>query len=346
MQGWTKFTRQNPCPICGHPTSNRLGVCKLSPDESVVLCFHVESGCMTRKDGSKVAAKDSMGWMHSLKRNTKPRTNGEKIKTRQDTHLTVSECRSYQAQFVKQLKPEQLSELAAALKVSTESLKAYGVGFDEFTECFSFPMQNGKKQPIGFHLRSIDGKKMAVKGSRNGIFIPSTYDCVEPDFMTDASPLLLLMPEGVSDSCACYDLGFRAVGRPSNVGGVEYIVELLENDPPRMRQDVVVVGENDPVKWSADGIPYCPGREGCLRLADAIHKYCATIKIVRPPDSVKDIRQWLVSGGGSATIQSLIDQAECLSREKLTERVNQMAGWKVRGKRDWDKRHGGNGHAG
>jgi hypothetical protein len=61
----------------------------------------------------------------------------------------------------------------------------------------------------------------------------------------------VIIVEGMSDTAAAMDLGFDAVGRPSNLGGLELLGRLIRGRP------VIIVGEND---IKPDGKQ--PGKEG------------------------------------------------------------------------------------
>jgi hypothetical protein len=69
----------------------------------------------------------------------------------------------------------------------------------------------------GIRLRFSNGRKLAVRGGREGLFVPSGL----------AATNQLLICEGPTDTAALLDLGFAAVGRPSCAGGTRLLVELL-----------------------------------------------------------------------------------------------------------------------
>lgn len=343
MNGWKISTKSEPCPVCG----GGVNYCRVSPDGTTCLCGHMETGCIIRKDGSKYTAKDSMGWMHSLvKRNGKKNGNGHKPKKIiVESKLSITECRKLQKQFTNDLTDDLLKQASESLGVSIAALREYNIGYDWNTGCYSFPMTNGHKQPIGFRLRSrlpdAEGqyRKKCVIGSCNGLFLPNGYESFPSPDMCDAQPLLLLVPEGPTSSAACFDLGFRAIGRPNNTGGRDYVRDLLKEDPPRLRQNVVVIADNDPVHWSKDGIPFVPGSEGALALADYVLEMCATLRVVKMPKGTKDVRAWILSGGGAATIETLIAEAKQLTRRDLDEKIAEMSRWKSLGQIDWKKRN-------
>src|SRR5690606_15794169 len=110
------------------------------------------------------------------------------------------------------LTPEMLDQHAAALGVSAGALAMLGVGYDARTSSLSFPMRDGHGHVIGLRLRSQDGSfKGSVRGSRNGLFIPSNLDALLDDLsaigMDDLprTPLLIL-PEGPTSTAAALDM--------------------------------------------------------------------------------------------------------------------------------------------
>src|SRR5690606_20980511 len=92
----------------------------------------------------------------------------------------------------------------------------------------------------------------------------------------------VLVVEGASDVAACLAAGLAAVGRPSNMGGVEHLARLLAG------RDVVVVGERDrrPGAW--------PGRDGAVAVAGTLaREWGRPVRWVLPPASAKDMRDAL-----------------------------------------------------
>src|SRR5262249_32103089 len=78
-----------------------------------------------------------------------------------------------------------------------------------------------------------------------------------------------------------------AVGRPSNMGGVEHLAGLLKDVPPE--KDIIVTGEYDPNEkgqW--------PGRDGAVKTAEALAARLGRPTYwALPPRGSKDVRQWV-----------------------------------------------------
>jgi putative DNA primase/helicase len=108
-----------------------------------------------------------------------------------------------------------------------------------------------------------------------------------------------IIVEGATDTATALDLGFDAVGRPSNLAGNDLLRDLIRG------RKVWVIGENDK---KADGS--WPGREGLLKVLETIGGVCDA-RGVFPPEHVKDLRAWKISFG--------------LTREKLEEHVKSTA---------------------
>src|SRR5437879_2927341 len=73
------------------------------------------------------------------------------------------------------------------------------------------------------------------------------------------------LPEGPSDVLALTAMNLSAVGRPSNLGGIDHLVKLLRGLPPE--RCIVVLGEFDQKangKW--------PGRDGAVATANSLRE--------------------------------------------------------------------------
>jgi hypothetical protein len=171
-------------------------------------------------------------------------------------------------------------QLAQTLGVSAESLVQLRVGWNRWDRYWSFPEMDGGGHVIGINARYESGQKKRLFGSRSGLTHADSWNVGE-------GPILL--PEGASDTAALMTIGLNAVGRPSNAGGVDLLIDLLFEIP--IQRGIVVIGERDKKtdgKW--------PGRGGAIstatRLAEAFER---PIDWAFPPDNAKDSRAWLKS---------------------------------------------------
>lgn len=206
------------------------------------------------------------------------------------------------------------AQVAADLGVSIESLERLGVGcgFDDYRK-FSYSTwperrQGGKVMGIIRRYRvpvKDDKNKLMMEGGRHGLYLPR-------DWWRGTGPILI--PEGGSDTAALTTLGISAIGRPSNVGGVNMLIGVLAKE--HLTRPVIVIGEHDQKPdrigtqsckgESCDGCTWCfPGRYGARETAAQLAlalprliKVDGKSKRVRilwsmAPDGFKDVRQWL-----------------------------------------------------
>jgi hypothetical protein len=195
------------------------------------------------------------------------------------------------SRYADNLTPELRRELAELLGLPESALAALCIGYQEqgphvddnhrpMGACWVLPETDANGTIVGLTCRYRDGTKRACPGHQRGIIVPRNWE-------QNDGPILL--PEGPSDTLALTALGLAAVGRPSNTGGVEHLVELLRNIPAE--RPIVVVGEFDP---KPDG--QWPGRDGAVRVATALaEKLGRPVLWTLPPSGVKDIRAWAVS---------------------------------------------------
>lgn len=171
-------------------------------------------------------------------------------------------------------------EDANALGVSVESLLALGCRYAPPHRAWAFPMRDGYDEPIGIRLRSSDGRKWAVRGSRNGLFIPNI----------DPKPVVYLC-EGPTSTAAALTIGLYTIGRPAcHLGGPDIKIALRRLGVSK----AVIVADNDE---KPNGMT--PGLSGANALAKEIGVRCV---VWTPP--TKDIRDFVKAGGTRQMIES------------------------------------------
>src|SRR5207253_1067400 len=112
----------------------------------------------------------------------------------------------------------RLLQLADSLGLSMTSLCQFGVGWATEHRSWSFPMRDAESNVVGIRLRRPDGFKFAVKGGKEGLFIPE-------DRNAQSSPLLIA--EGVTDAAALLDMGFtNVVGRPIDGDTAKWLASI------------------------------------------------------------------------------------------------------------------------
>lgn len=146
----------------------------------------------------------------------------------------------------------------------------------------AFPMYDEDRVCIGVRLRSVAGKKWAIAGSKQGLFIP---DATIGD--------RVIICEGPTDTAAMLGLGFYAIGRPSCMGCEDMAAWFCH------RREVVIMSDHDEA-----------GHRGSQRLASAMIRRARSVKVIEPLTG-KDIREWTTSAD---TLQAVIAAAELWAR--------------------------------
>lgn len=292
---WTRYTRGNPCPICGKDR------CMVDPDREVVLCWRVS-------DGAFQPAEE--GFLHRIKERdpslprraiSPPAPKPEDIVPDFDAEKFATECFDHAMQY----KVDELMldlglhrDVSNPFMVGTARLCACCRGSDEFCfECdgrrytpgwapdepfvFTFPMRNHLGKVIGIRTRCpMTAKKMAIKGSRAGLF----YFEVSGNLIAGDEPVYLC--EGPTDAASMFWIGLPVIGRPSASGGAVLLRAWFE----RTGRPAVIVADNDP----KDKHGRRPGLEGARRLASKLIGAAKWVRIITPRDG-KDARAWINS---------------------------------------------------
>lgn len=266
--GWSRVNRQKPCPICERPDW-----CLLSSDGGGAICARVES---PKRCGEA-------GWLHRLRDEPfqPPRSIVRSISLAPPgPRLDLAKLA---AAFQKAVHHDHLNEFARTLGLSVASITSLGVGWSEQQRAWSFPMTDAAGHVLGIRLRGPTGIKFAVKGGREGLFIPAG-ECPNST---------LFICEGPTGTAALLDLGFAGVvGRPSCTGGIKLLVNLVrERDP----EEVVIVADADEV-----------GKRGAANLAAVLAVYVPAVRVIGPPEGIKDARAWLQAGGKRAEVEQVI----------------------------------------
>lgn len=304
-----KWSELKTCPICGQSG----GWC--TTDGVVVKCMRAKSNREVKQRDGGIA------YIHPITAvTTKVELRG---KLQKRPPLTAPELRILIKKHQSALSDKRLEMSAKSLNLLPQSLLAYGAGWDVERGALSFPMYDGNLDgrgnlvPCGIRLRSTSGAKAAVPGSRNGIFVPNDFlesQRIAEGIAGGTAPLVILTPEGPTDSCAAADKGYRAIGRPGNVGGADAIVRLLNSTDP---QEVVVVSDRDePKLLKPSNVPYWPGIEGALSLIKrllSLNKTGMSIRFMMPPEGFKDLRAWLPTLTSGADLHVAVYQSRVVT---------------------------------
>lgn len=288
---WRAVSVRRPCPICG-----KGDWCRVSNDGNAALCGrqpeHI-SGWSTigrANDGRTIYARDR----HVTGGRRPMGCTQRRRATTRSRDLSTTSFGQAAAAAEGQLRSDALDRAVASLGVRPDSLKALGVGWASPYElrdlkagggrgwsrddgAYVFPERDASGAVVGLSLRTPGGVKGAPKGGSRALCIPDNLD---------ARPGLVLVVEGASDAAACLSLELVAVGRPSNLGGVEDLIDLLRE------RDVIVVGERDGDSTRR------PGLEGAVRVAqDLADAWGRPIRRAMPPPGAKDLRDWVQQKG-------------------------------------------------
>lgn len=290
-RGWVRIGKGMPppfnlCPICQHDHW-----CMFQIDESAVICGRTDMGY--DKD------LGDAGFLFRLKRdqpggrfNLPPMDWLEQRRAAKEAEQpgrNPAELAALSKEYEEALPLDALNMLARTLGVSGASLMLLGAGWAK--KAFSFPMRRPDMTIVGIRLRTNEGKKYAVRGSRNRLFIPVARVGIE-------GPLVVC--EGPTDTAAMMGLGYDAVGRPSCRGCHEDILQLANPTKGKAAKprDVVILADDDG-----------PGLSGAESLADyLIDHRVKSVKIVTPQGR-KDAREWVNDGADRAAVDRAIANA-------------------------------------
>jgi len=283
MSEWLRVNKAEPCKVCQHGDW-----CCVTSDGTLANCMRIESGRLCKNGG----------WLHKLDGSVKPPLPPKRQKpaappkdffklfSRYSNNLTnTKEGQSIERSFKE------------VLGVSTYSLWRLGVGFDG--KNLTFPMWNTTGFAIGIRLRTPEGRKFSVTGSKSGLFLPL--------YVSEEAGTALFVCEGPTDCAALLDLGFDAIGRPSCSGGTEFIKAFLLGQ----NREVVIMADRDAPKTAPDGRQFNPGLDGADRLGKAIKPLCRSVRVIKPPVG-KDIREWYNKGATAAAVLAVVKNTRFL----------------------------------
>lgn len=290
MGNFARVNKKTPCKICG-----KFDWCLRTRDGAVAICMRVADGSVKRIHCG--AAGD--GYLHR----TGPASSSwrpSRVLTHTVATADVADPRfgEFMESWRADTRPEALTDVAARLGVSADSLGRLGaaiVNSDQIRETgnpciydvgiLAFSMRDAAGDVVGIRLRSRNGRKWAIRGSRNGLFTP----------VTPPPSGRILVCEGPTDTAALLTLGYQAIGRPSCSGGRALIVDFVRRHRVR---DVAIVADGDD-----------PGRRGAADLATAIVAYVRAVRIINPPAGIKDARAWKAAGLTAADLDAAIKAA-------------------------------------
>jgi len=269
---WPHFTKENPCPACGHHDwTCRAGT-------KAYICQRI---------GSQFPSKCG-GFYHFYDDTPRPEIKPEPKRNAPKFNFAEKMFSEYDERFRQDEWAEE--RLAKELGVSVESIQSLKICYHQLA--YGIPMRDGDNKIIGIQLRSDDGTKKCVTGSRGGLFIPQCE-----------TQKIVYICEGMSNCTALLTLGFFAIGRFNcNSGG-----DMLKVALNRLKINrVVVVADNDSLK-SANDKTFRPGQSGGIKLKKELGLHSV---IYTTPNPIKDCRELLNKVGietARRMIQSSVD---------------------------------------
>lgn len=182
-----------------------------------------------------------------------------------------------------------IAQMAANIGVDYYAVQKLKPAWSDKWQSWAWPMTDGNGSVCGIRLRYDSGKKLAVTGSKQGLFIPE----MEASYR-------VFMPEGPTDTAALLSLGVFAIGRPSSSGGLLAIKETIN----RLRiREVVIVADNDEDK-EHNGHKFNPGYDGARALQN--HLQIPSCVVALP---TKDAREFVKDGGNKDMLEYIAGQA-------------------------------------
>jgi len=263
---WVRVTKQKPCNIC-----NKNDWCTRAADHSVYCCMRVASSIVMGNGG----------YLHTGK------SDGCDILSKpqqQRRTIVPSAIMNRWKQFTTDA---QVAEYANQLGVTPTSLARLGcVRANQHRHAFAFPMVNASGEVVGIRLRHDNSSKSTVAGSRSGLFVPTGV----------GEKQTLLVCEGPTDTAAILSIGFDAIGRPSCLGQVSMLRQLLLLFDPM--PEIIICADRDGA-----------GLDGARRLATGLLHINQSVRIIKPPKH-NDIREWISSGATQETVLCVIEKAK------------------------------------
>lgn len=267
---WVRVSRELHCPRCDHPDW-----CLVSRDRSACICQRIESD---KRLGDA-------GWLHKL---ADPIGLPTPMWTDQPAPLPKISFGALHEECCANLHAGD--DLHLKLGLTIDSLYRMGLGWHRGHGCWTFPMMDRNSRIIGLRTRFPDGRKACIVGSRTGLFIPIGLAATETYIV-----------EGPTDCAALLGLGMNAIGRPSNTGGHDEMVALIERKGIR---SVVILYDRDAPKSIAEKTT----TNGAKRLAASLVAIGVLVRLFRPPHH-KDVRQWVNDGADRRTIEYVASAA-------------------------------------
>lgn len=273
--GFVRCTKRLPCPICSRPDW-----CSVASDGAVAVCMRIGDGARKQTANG--------GWFHILRDDGAPAAPMPRQVETPPPDWTDAVLERH-----RQTPRRWLADLAEDLGLTVpalDRLRVFRCESPPWRGCSGWPMRWANGKVVGIRVRTPQGRKISIKGSRNGLFLPWTP-------VPLSGPVLVV--EGNSDCAAALSLGIFAIGRPSCVGGEDQLAKVL-----RGRENCAIFADRDG-----------PGLEGAQALGTFLGLHVAEVVLATPPDPHKDLRDWLRAGATRDDVLALVADASPLRWE-------------------------------
>lgn len=267
---WVRVTRANHCPICDKPD-----YCTVAPDAGIVCCM--------RQESSRPSRNALGGWIHVI---------GDKspayVKPEAKPEPPRVNCTKLIRDWRASTSLDWIVKLGEQLGVLPAALESIGVAWAAPYRAWAFPMTSGFGDVVGIRLRDKNGRKWAVTGSKQGLFVP--------DWKPERR---MFITEGPTDLAAAISLGVFAIGRPSCQGAEEEVNQTIKRFGVR---EVVIIADNDD-KVRPDGTRFNPGLDGAEKLASVLKVRSVVLTL-----PAKDTRDFLRNGGTIGILDYIVGE--------------------------------------
>lgn len=258
-EGLVRVTSQRRCPVCGG-----IKFCLVSKaggdDPEFAYC---------PRRATSEPRRGELGWLHRLR-------GGEHQITRQRGVELPLVPRNHRNEAERLARAADHDGIGRELGLAGDVLKRMLVGWCSRERCSTWPEFDSELRVVGINRRFPSGEKRLRKDDRVGLYLPT-------DLPRDLSPHQVLLVEGGSDAAAGLGLGAWTIGRHSALSGFSDLKRLVRSRRPA---GVTVVADRD------SGI----GLTSAHQLARVISPYCRRIKVILPPEGIKDLREWCRRG--------------------------------------------------
>jgi len=260
------------CPVCGGN-----GWCTVSKEGGAEPLY-----AFCNRRATSEAPRGELGWFHRLApgRIDRGERRGAPLEERPVDHRREAERLFRQADH---------QRIARELELEVDALRRLGIGWCPRQRCSTWPELDAELRVVGINCRFDGGDKRLRRGDRVGLFMPS-------DLPADLSAEHVLVLEGGTDSAAGLSLGRWCIGRHAALSAFNEIKRLLRRRRPLA---ITIVAHRD------SGI----GLSSAQRLAVVLEAVCRDVRVILPPDGIKDLRDWIKAGGTAGELARIEEAA-------------------------------------